>query len=162
VFASDPVGLFCPSLVPVGGADLTDDELGRYAYQLVTEKSGWILLPTCSGGLVTGWVVSSPVDSRFLADLGVPVLWSSGEVMVDRHLQPGRSACLRYVDAFNILLFEAIKKSICSSERGMTSSCRRLRSSVTRTTGIFLQGLACKFSIFQECLCKNVNIMKYM
>jgi hypothetical protein len=44
VFASDFIGLFCPSLVPIGDADLNGVKLGRYDWQLVIEKSGWVLL----------------------------------------------------------------------------------------------------------------------
>lgn len=58
------------------------------------------------------WVVSSPGESGFLAALGVLVLWSSTEVMADHHLQPRCLVCLRYVDASNILLLEAIKKCV--------------------------------------------------
>ena len=73
-----------------------------------------------------------------------------------------RLAFLRYVDDFDILLLEAIKNYVSSSVRGTASSCWKLRSPVTRTTGVFLQGLSCIFSIFQGCLCKNVNFENHM
>jgi hypothetical protein len=37
-----------------------------------------------------------------------------------------------------------------------------LRSPATTTTGMFLQGLSCNFSIFQGCLCKNVDFKTYI
>ena len=68
----DLVGFACPSLISVdvgiGGGSR------RYAYQLVTEKSGWILLPTCLGGSVTRWVVSSFGEPEFWVDLVMPAL----------------------------------------------------------------------------------------
>ena len=96
----------------------------RYVYQLVTEKPGWFLLRTCLGGSVPRWVVSSFGEPEFWVDLVAPALWFLGEVMADDHLQPGRSAFLWYVDAFDILLLEAVKNYVVSSSvRGMASSC---------------------------------------
>jgi len=154
------VRFVCPSLISVdvgvGGGS------GRYVYQLVTEKSGWFLLPTCLGGSVLRWVVSSFGEPEFWVDLVAPALWFLDEVMVDGHLLLGCSAFLRYVDDFDILLLEAIKNYVSSSVRGTASSCWKLSSPVTRTTGVFLQGLSCIFSIFQGCLCKNVNFENHM
>ena len=156
----DLIGFACPSLISVdvgiGGGS------GRYAYQLVTEKPGWFLLPTCLGGLVLRWVVSSFGEPEFWVDLVAPALWFLGEVMADGHLQPGHSMFLRYVDDFDILLLEAIKNYVSSSARGRTSSCWKLRSPVTRAAGLFLQELSCIFSISQGCLCKNVNFENHM
>ena len=125
LLVSDLVGFACPSLISVdvgvGGGS------GRYAYQLVTEKSGWILLPTCLGGSIPCWVVSLFGGPEFWVDLVAPALWFLGEVMADGHLQPGRSAFLRYVDDFDILLLEAIKNYVSSSVRGTASSCWKLR-----------------------------------
>ena len=103
----DLIGFACPSLISVdvgvGGGS------GRYAYQLVTEKPGWFLLPTCLGGSIPCWVVSSFGEPEFWVDLVAPALWFLDEVMADGHLLLGRSAFLRYVDDFDILLLEAIK-----------------------------------------------------
>ncbi|CAN6320701.1 unnamed protein product [Urochloa humidicola] len=129
----------------------------KMVYQLATEKSGWSLLPTCFGGSITLWVVLSSGDSEFLADLDAPDLWSSGEVMAESHLQPGRSTFLRYVDVLDILILVAIKNYVSSSGRGSASNCKLLRSPATRTAGKHLQGPSCNFLISQGCLCKNVN-----
>jgi hypothetical protein len=74
-------------------------------------------------------------------DLEAPGLWFLGEVMADGHLQPGRSAFLRYVDVFDILLLEAITNyGVSSSKRGTASSCTKLCSPATRTTGCSCKG----------------------
>ncbi|CAN6180317.1 unnamed protein product [Urochloa humidicola] len=130
--------------------------------QLVTEKSGWILVPTNVGGLFTLSVVLSSGDSEFWADKASD-FWSSGDVMAESHLQPGRSTILRYVDAVDILLVVAIQNcNVLSSGRGSVSCRRMLRSPATRTAGKFLQGSSCNLFICQGCLCKNVNFMDHM
>ncbi|CAO2166250.1 unnamed protein product [Urochloa humidicola] len=134
----------------------------KMVYQLATEKPGWSLLPTCFGGSITLWVVLSSGDSEFSTDLDASDLWSSGDVMAESHLQPGRSTFLRYVDVLDILTLVAIKNYVSSSGRGAASSCRLLRSPATRMTGKHLQGPSCNFLIPQGCLCKNVNFKDYM
>jgi hypothetical protein len=133
----DPWRLFCPFLIFVAGGGRS----GRFAYQLVDEKSGWILLPTCLGGYVPRWVVSLPGESKVSAVLEASVLYSSGEVMADDHFMPGRSVDVRYADVFDILLVEAIKNCcVSSSERGTASSYEMLRSPATTTTGCSCKG----------------------
>jgi len=146
LLVSDLVGFACPSLISINANAVYGSR--RYAWQLVTEKSGWILLPTCLGGFVPCWVVSLAGESKFLVDLEASVLCSSSEVMADGHLMPGRSVCVRHTDTFNILLVEAIK-NYCgsSSERGTEAPL-----SGDDTDGMLLQGPSCIFSISQGCL----------
>ena len=130
------------------------ESFGRSAYQR-SEKSGWILLPTCPGGFVPCWVVSLAGESEFLVVLEASVLCSSSEVMADGHLMPGRSACVRHTDTFNILLVEAIK-NYCgsSSERGTEAPFAG-----DDTDGMLLQGPSCIFLFLKDVF---ITIKNYM
>jgi hypothetical protein len=75
----------CPSLISV--SICTSDagfsgSLGRYVYQRA-EKSGWLLFPTCSGGLVPIWVVPSSGELGLLAILEAPDSLSPGYKVLD-------------------------------------------------------------------------------
>jgi hypothetical protein len=155
-----------PSLVSVGictDVGFSGESLGRYVYR--AEKSGWLLFPTCSGGLVPLWVVSSSGEPGLLAVLKVPDSLSPVDVMAGGHLvQPRRSATIEHVDVFGVLLLVATKIcDVSSSGWRSASSCKHcgsplhllvrqerivwlLRPPAAKTTGRILQGLSCNFS----------------
>jgi hypothetical protein len=142
----------------------------RYINQLA-QIPGWALVPTSTGGsaplrgFIPLWVVPSSGTSELLVILDAPDLWPSGDAMASGHLLPGRSAVLRHVDVFNMLLMVALENCVVSwSERGSASGSSWLRSPVSRTTGRFLEGQSCNFLFIQECLCKiwNVNFEDYI
>ena len=71
-----------------------------------------------------------------------------------------RSACVRYADAFDILLLEAIKTIVVHCRKGerLQTAGSSVCSPATTLTGMFMQGSSCIFSIFQGCLYKNITI----
>nr|TKV93083.1 hypothetical protein SEVIR_9G203000v2 [Setaria viridis] len=104
--------------------------LRRYVYQHA-EKSGWILSPTCFGGLLPLRVVLLSGEPGPLVVLEVPDPLTPRDAMADGHLLLLRhSMCVVWL----------------------------LRSPAMRMTGRILQGLGCNFSFLQGCLCKNWNV----
>ena len=122
--ASDLVGS-SPSLVSfeigTGDAGLSDGILGRYVYQR-SKKSGWLLVPTCSGGLFPLRVESSSGELGSLAILEALDSLSPGDVMAGGYLvQRGRSASRKHID---VLLLVAMKNcDVSSLGRSSASSC---------------------------------------
>ena len=153
---------------------------GGFPYHLLKESGEWFLC-NCLGGLPLS------VAQMFGALGWLAVLVASepkfpGDEVADGHLLLlTRSTFLRHVDVFDVLLGEANKNFVSSSERASASSCildallfqplvrrrlvgRPLRVPATKTTGRPLFGLYCNFLIFQGCLCKscNVNLIFYI
>ena len=134
----------------------------------------------CLGGLSL-WV------ARLFGVLGWPAVlvatkpkFHSVEMAGGHPLLLVRSTFLRHVDAFDVLLGEAIKNFVSSSGRASASSCildvflfqslvrwrsvgRLLCAPVTKTTGRPLLGLLCNFLLYRGCFCNcNVNLTFYI
>ena len=125
--AVDRTTSFCPFQVYV----VAGGKFGRSAYQL-TEKLGWDLCTTASGGFFSLLGISSSGEPELLV-IEAPDLLFAGEVMASGHPDwPVRSMLKRHVGLPDVLFMVPLKFSTVLRRQGGRLHGQQLRSSAMR------------------------------